>query len=69
VQSNADSNDEAMEEDATRKRRRLLVELGAPVKRMRVGEEGGLDEGVGEVCASDSDYNQSDDMGLSELEE
>jgi hypothetical protein len=37
---------------------------------MRVGEEGGLDDGVGEVCASDSDYtgNQSD-MGLSEFEE
>ena len=69
MQSNADSNDEAMEEDATRKRRRLLVERGAPVKLMRVGEEMGLDEGIGEVCASDSDYNQSDDMWLSELEE
>jgi hypothetical protein len=58
-----------MVEDATRKRRRLFVELGAPVKRMRAGEEGGLDDGVGEVCASDSDYNQSDDMRLSEFEE
>ena len=44
------------------------MELGAPVKRMRVGEEGGLDDGVGEVRSSDSDYNQSD-MGLSEFEE
>jgi hypothetical protein len=35
---------------------------------MRVGEEVGLDDGVGEVCGSGSDYNQSD-MGLSEFEE
>jgi hypothetical protein len=64
MEGNADSND-SEPEDLSKKRKRLLVEIGAPVKRTKVGdrenEEGGEDH-----CQSD--WSDVEDWGPSDSE-
>ena len=67
AEGNADSNDSEIEEpeDISKKRKRLLVEIGAPVKRTKLGEH--AHEEGGEDCCQ-SDWSDVEDWGPSDSE-
>ena len=70
VETNDNSNDAAAEKDEKderKDRKRLLIELGAPVKRTRpVDYDDDLDEVYGDLCTSDR--SDEEDVGSSDSE-